>query len=271
VSQEQQHHELSDHEVLLNLLDKVVPFFKKNGLHILTVFLVLALAAVLLRTAHFRRVAHANEAWSVLASLPESTILADELALGDPGRIAQEREDAIAECLRCLDQPKSDATPWLLYKLANLQAAGRDWSEAVSTYERLIREYADSAAADAAGSAMAAALEDAGEYRRAAQAYERAAAAVGSLFLVDAGRAWELAGEASAAERCYNAARTAGLGSRYEDLVASRLQEAREGRLLPEPPAYTAPEPTGQSALGPMLVPADTEAAPVEPAPPAPE
>jgi tetratricopeptide (TPR) repeat protein len=255
---------LSDHEVLLNLVDRASDFLKKNGLHILVAVLVIALAAVLLRTAYFRRVAQANIAWSVLAALPESPALSDDLTMGDPAGAAGERQNGIAECRRLLEGPETSATPWLLYKLGNLQAAARDWESAVSAYERLLRDYPDSGAADAAQAAMATALEDAGDYRRAAPAYERAASVVADLYLVDAGRAWELAAEAASAERCYNAALAAGLDPRLEELVTGRLREVREGNLLSAPPPRPVPDEADQSDLGPLLVPADTAAAPAD-------
>jgi tetratricopeptide (TPR) repeat protein len=262
VSQQPQHHELSDHEVLLNLVDRATEFLKKNGLHILVVLLIFTLAAVLLRTAHFRRVGQANVAWNALAALPESTILAHDMVLGDPTEIAVQRQDAMAKCRALLEGPETEATPWILYKLGNLESAAGDWTAALSTYERLLREYPESGAAEAAEGAMAAALEDSGDYRGAAQAYERAATNGISLYLVDAGRAWELAGDAGAAERCYNAALGAGVGERYEGLVATRLEGVREGALLPEPPAFKTPELPARPELGPVLVPADTEAGP---------
>lgn len=251
---------------MLELLHKARGFLARNGLHIAVAALVIVAAGVLLRTHRYRSSERDNSAWAALGALPDPA----NFALSQDARADALRRDTVKKVTGLLqDADGTTAMPWLLLNLGGLHAAGREWNDALAAYSRVLEDFADSPAVDAAKPAIAIVHEEMGRYRDAAGEYEGLARDGGARFLIDAARSSELAGDASAAERLYRTALAEDLTEELSLVARGRLSEVEAGRLLSAPPEITPPEPAAvPSDLDTFIVPPDTAVQIATPAPP---
>jgi tetratricopeptide (TPR) repeat protein len=271
---------------LEHFLRQVKPFLMKNGLHLLLSVCLVAVGILTYRIFTLRHSTQTLKQWDAVDDFPESVA-----ALYGPQIAASQRKLSIQQCEALVRKERATtATPWLLLKLASLYAADDQWPTAADAYKRLIAEYPDSAAAGAAREALPAALEELGTYGEAASAYEEVAQGGRAGFLVDAGRAREIAGDLKGAEADYRKALDGNIAEGTRRLVRRRLAELAQGRPLGVPPKIKPPEPApalpaaARAQPGPQpvaapqpvgegaAVPAETPVAPAtpEPAPTAP-
>jgi predicted negative regulator of RcsB-dependent stress response len=265
---------------LVHFLGQVKPFLMKNGLHLLLFVCLVAVGILTYRIFTLRHSTQTLKQWDAVDDFSESVA-----ALYGPQIAASQRKLSIQQCEALVQKGQATtATPWLLLKLASLYAGNDQWSAAADAYKRLITEYPDGAAAGAAREALPAALEELGTYGEAASAYEELAQGGRAGFLVDAGRAREIAGDLKGAEADYRKALDGDIAEGTRRLVRRRLAELAQGRPLGVPPKIKPPEPApalpaaAQAQPGPQpvgeeaAVPAETPVAPAipEPAPMAP-
>lgn len=167
--------------------------------------LVGALAIVLLamfwqgyrRKGHTERVA----SWRELGKLPQPPgfYMDEQQRLEHTGKVAQ-------RCRLILETHwETDATPWVLLKMATAQRESGDRTGAILIYGRLWREYGAHAATTMSASAYAGTLADEGRFAAAAETYEKLAAREGdtSRSWLAAGRCREMAGDRQAAVTAY--------------------------------------------------------------------
>ncbi|MHC4591653.1 MAG: tetratricopeptide repeat protein [Planctomycetota bacterium] len=231
-----------EHEVLAHLLAQARAFLLRNGLHIALVVCLLLLAVVVAKTHALRRTTRTLKQWEAIGANPEIAAY-----LYGPENAAMALERAIQQCRAILaEEPETTATPWVLLKLANLYASGQQWVRARSTYQKLMDEYAGTAAAAAAAGGLAVALEELKDYGGAGDMYERLAENGPLRYLLDAGRSRELAGDAPGAEANYKRLLDSQASDRLRSLAEARLAELAQGRLLGPPPEMKRPEPVAQ-------------------------
>jgi len=255
-----EHHEASDYEVLMRVLERARTLVRQNGLHVLLAVLVLVAAVVLYRTHHVRRQSRAHAAWELLGSLDDPSYA----YMASPLEAEQALALALAQVTEALANPADARTiPWLLLKQGSLLTAGGRWDEALEVYRRIVREYPD--AGELAEPAMAVVLEAAGRYEESAALRERLAADSADHW-VDAGRCRELAGDLAGAQASYRKALDAGLSDSLRELAADRLAALERGEPLPAPPEEPEPEPEAPALIVPQETPFATGTA--DPAPP---
>ena len=97
-----EHHEASDYEVLMRVLERARTLVRENGLHVLLAVLVLAAAVVLYRTHHVRRQSRAHAAWDLLGGLDDPSYAYMESPL--------EAEQALALALAQVRQALANQT-----------------------------------------------------------------------------------------------------------------------------------------------------------------
>ena len=247
-----EHHELSDHEVLLGMLERVKAFVQKSGLHVLLVLLVVAIGFVLYRTHALRRQASAYRTWQLLGGLEDPSYL----DLQPPAQAEQARVQDLEAVTAALKSPgDAKAVPWLRMKQASLLAAGGRWDEALAVYERIVRECPE--VAPQAEAAMGVMLEGPGNYMRAAELYERLAPRAGARW-VDAGRCREYGRDLEGARSDYNRALEANVDQNLRTFATDRLAALERGQLLPAPPGASP----AASQAPQLVVPADTSVKP---------
>lgn len=261
MGKEPEHHELSDHEVLLRLFDHAKGFVQKSGLHVLLVVLVLTIAVVLYRTHVLRKQAVAYGTWALLGQLDDPSFLFLQPS--------DQAEGIRTADLKLVDEAMaspgdSRARPWLLLKRGSLLASGGRWNDALAAYKQVAD--GNPKLAPVADGATAAALEGAGRYADAATLCERLAPGSAARW-VDAGRCREFAGNLDTAKANYGRAlEAADLDEMLRSFATARLAALAQGEALPPPPP---PKPA--APLTPLMVPAETPAVPadtaVQPAP----
>jgi len=243
--QEKQRAASSGEEILERLLPRLRQAAERYGLYVGAV-LVAVLVGLLVHQGYRNRLRREKAAmWQALWEMPPVPPAAED---EDSRRLL---EQVVARCQEMLRRGwGTDATPWLLLKLANAQRALGRLEEAAASYRRLLEQYPNHEAGRLAAEGNAAVLEQKGDYEAAARAYEEMARPGGPQFWVDAGRSWELAGEREAAISAYRrAVKTPGSAdSQAGKLAAWRLSELELGKpLLSSPPAAPAEAGAGES------------------------
>jgi tetratricopeptide (TPR) repeat protein len=247
-----EHHQLSDYEVLMRVLDRVKAFIQKNGLHALLVILVLAIAVILYRTHLLRQQARGYGTWELLGRIEDPSFLYLQAA-ADAENVRTEDLKSIEDAIKSPGDAK--ARPWLLMKKASLLASGGRWDEAIAAYEQVARRYPKTA--PLADAARASVLEGAGRYADAA-ALDEGLAPGSPARWVDAGRCREFAGDLNGAKSDYDRALAEDIDDTLRGFATARLAELARGQLLPPPPApVKAP-----SQVPSPIVPADTSVGP---------
>lgn len=265
----------AEDDILENLLQRLSHYAGKYGRQALLVVAAVVIVLLVWQRHRARVATDQVQAWQGLRELP---ILSPTPNPQNPP------EPIIDGCQAILASGReTDATPWVLLKLANAQrVAGRldraRLDRAADTYRRLLRDYPQHHTAALGATGLAGVLEDLGECEEAARAYEALAGARGedSRHWLDAGRSWELAGKQDEAERAYrhlsgsaseNAAQPPSAGQdegrRAAQLATFRLDLLAKGAPLlspPPPPPLAPPAPT--PAVGGLDAPPD---APPEP------
>ncbi len=182
-----------------------------------------------------RRRAEREQTWAALSQMPAVM----------PGQVRDEELRTVAdECRRLLAGRRTAATPWVLLKLGNVYMELGQTEAAAGTFGRIKEAYPDHYVYLPALRNLGAALEQEGEYRRAAAAYAIVAErAPGAAFRwIDAGRNLELAGEIEAAIAAYERAKEkvadAQIENNHRELAEFRLATLqRDGEpLTPLPP-----------------------------------
>ncbi|MGD2175864.1 MAG: tetratricopeptide repeat protein [Candidatus Brocadiaceae bacterium] len=258
--QPQQKH--PEHEDLLELLGRVKVFLWKNAVHIALIVAIIAVAAAAYRYYELTRQTRRHQAWDTLGSLPDSSLLI--MRSGEGGEML--RREALKACRRVAEGPETSATPWALLRLGGLLATTGQWSEAADAYERLLSEYAGSAAAQTARPAHAAVLEQVGRHGEAAATYEGLAAEGSPYYLFHAARCRELNGERAVAEEHYRKFLESDQPEDLREMAHARLADVVEGELLDPPPEPMPPAPV-ETPVQELSLPADTEVAPGLPLP----
>ncbi len=232
MAKEKPEHGPSEQEVFEKVLHAAQTFLAANALHILLVVAVIVLVVVAYKTYALKRQTVALQQWEAIGSFPELTAM-----LYGPQQSRQLREQSILQCRAILREgAETQATPWVALKLGNLYAAGGEWREAAEAYRRVVDEYPQSGAAPAAREALAVALEETGQYSRAAQTYGQLARDGAPRHLLAAGRASELAGKAEAARGHYAEVLARTEQDEYRALAQARLDAIAAGQLLQPPP-----------------------------------
>lgn len=235
----------SGSDALDAFVQRLRPFAQQYGRGAL-----IALAAVLVvyfAWHGYRGKARAQRAasWEALSGLP---------ATDQPYMKRDEAEEmflqAIDGCQEILDEHwKTDATPWVLLKMASAQGFAGLHEDALATHLRLQEEYPSHLAARISAPNLAGTMEQLGRYRDAATEYERIARQQGehSSLWADAARCWEMAGEKEAALRAYEkVAQEEGFAA-----AAFRLKSLTAGKPLltaPPPPPSRETLPRGEDS-----------------------
>jgi tetratricopeptide (TPR) repeat protein len=193
------------------------------------------------------------EAWSALGGLPDDSLLMS--ASGSEAQAA--RQEFMRVCRQIVDEgPSTSAEPWALLRLGAMLARDEQFGEAEKTYQRVLEDYADHPAAEAAGPALAAIEEERGDYAEAARRFEQLARERAPLYLFDAGRCWELAEDAGAARQSYERFLEQDAEDDLQEMAQDRLSAIEKGNLL-EPPPRPEPEqaeqPPGAGAETPLM------------------
>ena len=229
------------HDPLETVLAQVTQWWREHG-RIVIVLSVVALGALLGYNAYRnKREREEADSWGALWRLPASTYF----TTGPEDQSQEERDRIIQECQSILDsRSSSSATPWILLKLANVHYQSGRPGEAQGFYRRVLKEHPQSAAADMAIPALAAALEDGGQYAQAADLFEQLATqqGTGSRYWLEAARNRELEGDVELAQKHYQTF-VQGAGEEYAQFIAQaeyRLKGLESGQLLSVPPP---PEP----------------------------
>ena len=221
----------SSDEVFETLFAHAKRFLQRHGRRVLMV--TAAALVVLLAYRGYRNKAGKEqvESWKELATL---TAVQDVFL--EPEEANRLLMEVIRGCEAILDRHwKSDATPWVLLRLANAQRLAGFHKHALETYRRLEKEHPSHYATSFAALNLAGVLEDMGRFEEAARAYEALARQGGenSVFWVDAGRSWEMAGNRDAAVRAYQ-----GVADKEGfALAAYRLESLTAGKPLLTPPS----------------------------------
>jgi len=248
----------SREDIFERLLARARQAAGRYGAYALAAALVLVVALLVHHNYRARLRREQARAWQELSEMPG-------LSPNDGTPEWQEQtRQIISRCKSMLaDRWETDATAWVLLKLANAQRAAGELEDALQSYRRLRQEYEGHYAATLTGPNVAGLLEEMGRYREAAAAYEEIAREQGgrSRLWLDAGRSWELAGEREAAIRAYR--QIAGSADEADNeaaaIAAGRLDDLEAGRPLLEPPPprparQTEPEqqaPVGEQPAGP--------------------
>jgi tetratricopeptide (TPR) repeat protein len=258
---EQQQEAHPEHDPLAYFLEQAKAFLIKNGLHILLAVGLVLVGALTYKIVAARRSTHAQLQWQAVSNFPEIAVY-----LYGPEKVGTTRDISIEQCRAIIDSGKTtQATPWVMLRLADLYASADQWPAAVDAYKRLIARYPGSEAASWAKPALAAALEQLGQYAEAAPAYEQLAEAGPARFFLDAGRCRELAGDLRAAEADYRKLLERKATNELNDEANTRLAALAEGRPLQAPPEIKLPKPApAVPAVETMQVPTETPVAPAE-------
>jgi len=259
---------LSEHEILDIIVERAKGLARQYGLHVLlgvgVVFLGLTIHRIY-SARQLERKATARRAVSEMLDVSYLTLHSEPIEQRRLKDIQRARD--LAE-----NGPRTDASPWITLKLGNLHAYAEEWQQAADAYGSVLQRYPDSAAAEVARTARAAALEALGRYGEAATLYGEAARTGLALHYLDSGRCHELAADAAAARGAYRAlADNTDTPPELRKLAQSRLDDVSAGRLLDPPPALEplrkpAPSAPTLSALPQETVgdADETEAEPVE-------
>ena len=223
----------SGEETLANILTQARRLLERHGRSILIV--AAAALVVLLGYRGYRNKARSEQAesWEALAALPSM-----QHAFLAPDEADRLLTETIQGCTAILDRHwKTDATPWVLLRLANAQRSVGLQQEALETCRRLEDEYPSHYVTSIAAPNRAGLLEEMGRFEEAALAYEALARLQqeGSTFWLDAGRNWEMDNDRDAAVRAYQM-----IADKEElALAASRLKGLTAGKplLVAPPPA----------------------------------
>ncbi|MHC4789703.1 MAG: tetratricopeptide repeat protein [Planctomycetota bacterium] len=242
-------------DVFERVLQQVASFLAKNVLHIALVAGVLLVAVLGYKTYVLRRRARTFAQWEALAQYPK---IAGYFYGAE--NVESIRWATIEECRTILAEgPRTSATPWVLLKLANLQAEGKDWAGAADSYRRLLEAHPKTQTVGPARSGLAVALEELGRYGEAAEEHARLVDAGLASHLLDVGRCKELTEDAAGAERSYRQLLGREVPERLRAQAKSRLAEIAAGRLLSPPPELEKAESgAAPAALPGPSVPAET-------------
>jgi len=238
-------------DVVESILAELKQFWQEYGRVVIVAAVVLVAIMLGYRAYRGRLDRDEMSTWQELSRLERMAF-----AAASPAKDAQERYGAIIKSYQqILDSRwKTDATPWVMLKLADAQYKAGLMPGAVSTYYRLLDEYPDSVAAPMARPALAVALEDMGRYVEAAKLYEELARTEGgsSGYLLDAARSLELAGRTALAEQHYRELlRASSEQSPYvAEMAAFRLRQLEKGNPLTLPPAPPPEVPQKEQGAG---------------------
>jgi len=252
-------------ETLAHFMEKVKAFLLKNGLHMILIVGIVAVAVLGLRILSLRRTTRVLTQWDAVSSYPELTSI-----LYGTQNVGTLREIAVKQCQAILETgQKTTATPWVMLKLGDLYTFGDEWAAAEEAYRRLISEYPQSQAAGWAKPALAVCTEQLGKYADAATAYEQLAEGGAAQHLYDAGRCRELSGDLTGAEADYRKLLTKEPAKELREETEGRLTALAQGRPLTAPPELKLPKPAPKPEAPELLtVPPETA---VSPAPTAPQ
>jgi hypothetical protein len=235
---------IEDHDVFESLLARGKEFLTRYlRVSLIGVAVVLGVVLVIV-SYHSKLNSERAETWRVLSEMP----VLNTMFLDEPSA-AQVRKAVIEQCRQALKTRwKTDATPWVLLKLAATLQASRLFEESLAVYGQLEKEYPLHYATGLAAEGRAALLEEMGRFEEAARTYE-SLTGKGEYprFWLDAARSWELAGNRDAALRAYREVTAAqqGVGPIELDMAQVRLKSLADGKpllALPPPPPAPAPK-----------------------------
>jgi len=240
-ARKQQPVSLSGEETLASVLARARRLLGRHGGSILIGAVAVLVVLFGYRGYRSKALSEQAESWQALAALPsvQHEFLTPE---------ANEKllTQIIQGCRGILDTRwKTDATPWVMLRLASAQRSAGLYQDALETCSRLAKEYSSHYAAGVAAESRAGLLEETGQYKEAALAYEALARLhrEGSPYWPDVGRNWELAGDREAAIHAYE------MVADKEGFVisASRLKSLKAGKpLLVAPPPPPPPAPSAE-------------------------
>ena len=182
--------------------------------------------------------------WEALSKLPDLQYM----AFLQEKQADAERRRVRERCQTIVDAHwKTDATPWVLLKLAGADYELGKMKEAETGYRRVMEQCSAHPAAEMARAALAAVLETVGRHDDAAALYIELATGEGNADrLLDAARNLELAGNMEEAKKHYRALLAAAedVAALAPRLAAYRLAQIEMGRRLnvPRRPQLPGPE-----------------------------
>ena len=264
-AQKQQPVGRSGEDALANVLAKTRILLNRHGRAILVAAVAALIVLLGYRGYRNKALSEQVESWEALAALP--SVQPEFL---EPEEADERLREVIQRCRGILDERwKTDATPWVMLRLANAQRSAGLYKDAQEICRQLAEQYPSHYATGVAAASRAALLEETGQFGEAALAYEELARLrrEGSAYWPDAGRNWEMAGDKDAAVRAYEMV----ADKEGFTVAASRLKNLTAGRPLltapPPPPEPSAEEvPPGEHAEpGQEPTQGGTEEAPVQP------
>jgi predicted negative regulator of RcsB-dependent stress response len=258
-------HELSDHELLDIMITRTRTFLRAHGVHVLFALAVLLLIVVVVQTIVAKRQAADIKGHQVLSDQRPVSLLTTAYARPTPA-VEQDRLDMMEQCRQIIEEHgSSSAAPWARMRLAQLLALRQEWEKAAAQYEAVIAGYENETLRNAARAGLASVREDLGEFEEAAALYAQVATSL-PVYLVDAGRCYEMAGNLDGARAAYAELETADVPDSVKARAENRLKAIkRGGRYVYSPPPkvdiqISEPSPPDLSQFAPEETPIDTGA-----------
>ena len=249
-TQRREHSAPAAEDVLEGALVKLKDVGSSYGLYILAGVAVLVIALIVLHSYQSKARRDEAKVWQELGQMPPLS-RRDLQPASD-----EDLQQIIGQCQRLLKESwKTNATAWVLLKVANAERAAGRFEDALKSYEQLQRDYPEHYATRLAAASHAGVLEETGRHKEAAAAYEQLAGrrVQDAHFWLDAGRSWELAGEKDAAMQAYRRLVESAGGSPSEasELAVARVSELARGEALlavpPPPPVEQKAPKSGKS------------------------
>ncbi|MFW6044541.1 MAG: tetratricopeptide repeat protein [Planctomycetota bacterium] len=220
------------HDIWDDIQVRIINLGRHYGRHVLVVLIVAI--AVLIGYHNWHQTRHEQKAatWKELGQLPNiQTLDSSE----DKGEELQKIEQTCTQILT--ERWETDATPWVMLKLARVRIASDNIEAARETLQTLLEDYPQHQASEMASRMLAGVMEQLGEYKQAARLYETLVERQDDTdFWMDAGRAWEMAGDRDRALDAYDEF----LETNDDSPVASfRYARLKNGAELLSPPPET--------------------------------
>ncbi len=124
----------------------------------------------------------------------------------------------------------TDATPWLLLELGNLQYNAKNYDEAISTYKEFINKIGNHPLVPMIRQSLGYAFEENGQLKEAIEQFEKIALNAEAEFLkaqvkLDAGRCYEKVGQLSSAKAAYKEVISFSPEGHYAKMAKYRLED----------------------------------------------
>lgn len=124
----------------------------------------------------------------------------------------------------------TDATPWLLLELGNLQYNAKNYDEAISTYKEFINKIGNHPLVPMIRQSLGYAFEENGQLKEAIEQFEKIALNAEAEFLkaqvkLDAGRCYEKVGQLSSAKAAYKDVISFSPEGHYAKMAKYRLED----------------------------------------------